>query len=207
MGVDSVIGIDLSGLTAGARGRTAAVEIVLSGASLRLGERFVVPRGRRGDRLLVEWIEARRPEVVAIDAPLSLPHSVGCTVPGCARCALGSAEYLERDVDRAARRHGGGMPTVMLAAIAFRGIYLARILRARGYEVIETYPAAAFRSFGAGRDLDQRRAVLERRLGPLPTMTGDELDATCASLAASHYAKGTAPAIEGADGAIWLPGR
>lgn len=200
VGVDSVIGIDLSGLTSGARGRTVAVHLFLE-TPLRLGERFVAPRRLRGDRILVEWIDERRPRVIAIDAPLTLPHSILCADPRCMRCELGSAEYLARDVDRLA----SGMPTAMLAAIAFRGIYLARKLRERGYEVIETYPAASFRTMGAGSGPIDRAWALERRLGPLPPMTTDEFDATCAALVAGDYATGTAQAIERADGAIWMP--
>jgi hypothetical protein len=65
--------------------------------------------------------------VVAIDAPLILPHSMTCVEPDCPRCAPGTAAYLARDQDRLA----GGMPTAMMAAIALRGIYLARMLRGR----------------------------------------------------------------------------
>lgn len=62
-----------------------------------------------------------------------LPHSVTCEQPGCVRCSPDQTTYLGRDVDALA----GGMPTVMISGIAYRGIYLARRLRARGYEVIE----------------------------------------------------------------------
>jgi predicted nuclease with RNAse H fold len=64
---------------------------------------------------------------VAIDAPLSLPHSVTCGLRDSPRCAPGQADDLTRDVDALA----DGMSTSRLAAIAFRGIYLARILRER----------------------------------------------------------------------------
>jgi len=200
--VDSVVGIDLSGLTSGARGHTVAAELFLE-IPLRLGERFIAPRGLRGDRLLVDWLDARRPRVIAIDAPLTLPHSVICVTSDCPRCEVGSAEYLARDVDRLA----GGMPTAMLAAIAFRGIYLARALRSRGYEVIEAYPAAAYRAMGAeGKTYEERAALLSRRIaGGIIPEDADAVDATCAALVAADRAGGAHDGrITGDDGRIWV---
>jgi len=199
--VDSVVGIDLSGLTSGARGHTVAAELFVE-TPLRLGERFIAPRGLRGDRLLVEWIEGRRPRVIAIDAPLTLPHSVLCSDAECPRCDLGSAEYLARDVDRLA----GGMPTAMLAAIAFRGIYLARVLRDRGYEVIEAYPAAAYRAMGAaGKAYEERAALLVDRVGAFDWTITDEVDAVCSAIVAADYAaRRHERAIRGDDGEIWV---
>ena len=199
--MDSVVGIDLSGLTSGARGHTVAAELFLE-MPPRLGERFIAPRGLRGDRLLIQWIDARRPRVIAIDAPLTLPHSILCVDPSCTRCELGSAEYLARDVDH----HAGGMPTAMLAAIAFRGIYLARKLRERGYEVIETYPAAAYRAMGAtGKTYEERAALLTALIGAFGWTITDEVDAVCSAIVAGDYAAG---AHEGVvrrdDGEIWV---
>ena len=199
--MDSVVGVDLSGLTSGARGHTVAAELFLE-TPLRLGERFIAPRGVRGDQLLGEWIDERRPRVIAIDAPLTLPHSVLCVDSDCPRCELGSAEYLARDVDRLA----AGMPTAMLAAIAFRGIYMARKLRERGYEVIETYPAAAYRAMGAtGKTYDERAALLMDRAGAFQWTIADEVDAVCSALVAANYVAGRHEgAICGDDGTIWL---
>ena len=202
--MDSVVGIDLSGLTYGARGRTVAAHLYLE-MPLRLGEPLVVPRQLKGDRILVEWIEKRRPRVVAIDAPLTLPHGILCDVSDCPRCELGSADYLARDVDRLA----GGMPTAMLAAIAFRGIYLARKLRERGYEVIETYPRASLRALGAmetsKKDPARAAAVLSKRVEGVATSDPDELDAIAAALAAADYLRMPRPEpIEASDGTIWI---
>lgn len=200
--MDSVVGIDLSGLTSGARGRTVAAQLLLE-TPLRRGDRFIAPRGLVGDRLLVEWIDERRPRVIAIDAPLTLPHSVLCAGSDCSRCGLGSAEYLARDVDRLA----GGMPTAMLAAIAFRGIYLARVLRDRGYEVIEAYPAAAYRAMGAtGKSYEERAVLVSRRIGmAIDPSCHDAVDATCAALVAADRAAGEHDGlIPGEDGQIWV---
>jgi predicted nuclease with RNAse H fold len=201
--VDCVVGIDLSGVSGGTRGRTAAACIALE-TPLRLADRLIVPRGAKGDRILLEWTDQRKPRVVAIDAPLSLPHSVTCADPGCPRCQPGAANYLGRDVDSLV----GGMPTVMLAAIAFRGIYLARMLRGRGYEVIETYPAGSYAAMGITRDqLAKGSRVGGYDLEPFSSTIPDEVDAVCAALAAVSLTRGYGSVVGGRDGEIVLAGK
>ena len=202
--VDSVVGIDLSGLSGSTKGRTVAAQIALE-ERLRLLDIVAIRRGIRGDRDLVDWIDERRPRVIAIDAPLTLPHSVFCEISGCPRCLPGAASYLRRDVDRLA----AGMPTAMLAAIAFRGIYLARTLRDRAFEVIETYPRASLRELGVmGSHRTNSPAIaaaLGRRVEGVATSDPDELDAIAAALAAADYLRQPRPKpIEAADGVIWI---
>lgn len=96
------------------------------------------------------------------------------------------------------------MSTSRLAAIAFRGIFLARILRERGVVVIETYPRAVFQVLGAdersGKDPPAARQALTDRISGVTTDEADELATIAAALAAAEYA---ARAIDGADGTIW----
>lgn len=196
------MGIDLSGISRSTRGRTVAAQLVVANPP-RLLELLTVTSGLAGDRELVTWVVERHPLVVAIDAPLTLPHSVLCTKNACPRCEPGSGEYLSRDVDRLV----AGMPTAMLAAIAFRGIYLARMLRERGVVVIETYPRAVFRALGVGEtsrlNPTAARRALTNRISGVTTSQPDELDAIAAALAAAEYAT---RAIDGADGTIWRVG-
>jgi predicted nuclease with RNAse H fold len=99
------------------------------------------------------------------------------------------------------------MPAVMLAAISFRGIYLAHRLRELGCEVVETYPAASYRAMGAvGKTYDERALLLARRLGTLDRADRDSIDAACAALAAADHAAGRAGKIEADDETIWLAG-
>jgi predicted nuclease with RNAse H fold len=201
----SVVGVDLSGLSGSTRGRTWAAELAL-GRPTQLVSTVRIGRGVAGDRELVEWITSRQPLVVAIDAPLTLPHSIVCEDTDCPRCALGAASYLERDTDKLARADGGAMPFVMLAAIAFRGIYLARVLGQLGIQVIETYPAAAYRAMGlVDRDYGARAAALVERIGPFEWREPDEVDAICAAVVANDYVTSRGRKIEGVDGVIWLP--
>jgi predicted nuclease with RNAse H fold len=201
----SVVGVDLSGLSGSTRGRTWAAELAL-GQAPRLVNSVRIGRGVAGDLELVDWIVERRPVVVAIDAPLTLPHSIGCEDADCPRCAVGAASYLERDVDGLARAEGGAMPFVMLAAIAFRGIYLAKVLARLGIDVIEAYPAAAYRAMGLiDRSYQARAAALAGRVGQLTWREPDEVDAICAALTAADYATPRGRRFEGVDGVIWLP--
>jgi predicted nuclease with RNAse H fold len=131
------------GLSRATKGRTVAAHVTIEDP-LRLVELVTIRPGLRDDIDLIDWIRHRRPVVVGIDAPLSLPHSVSCEANDCERCEPGQADYMARDVDRMA----GGMPTVMLAAIAFRGMYLARLLRSIGLDVIEVYPGATYSAWG-----------------------------------------------------------
>ena len=199
--MDSVFGIDLSGISRSAVGRTVVAEVVLE-ARPRLVALYPIGRGLSGDREIVDLVAERRPLVVAIDAPLSLPHGVTCRDPRCGRCEPGLGSYLTRDVDTLA----GGMSTSQLAPIAFRGIFIARVLgeRAPGLAVIETYPRAVLRALGlhdgSGRDPSGAAAALARLVDGVSTTQPDELDAIAAALAAAQYA---ARAVVGLDGTIW----
>ena len=202
--MDSVVGVDLSGISGSTKGRTVAAQIALEERP-RLLDIVTIRRGIKGDRDLVDWIDERRPRVIAIDAPLTLPHSVFCGMSGCPRCLPGAASYLRRDVDRLA----AGMPTAMLAAIAFRGIYLARTLRGRAYEVIETYPRASLRALGVmgshRMNSPAIAAALTGRVEGVATTDPDELDAIAAALTAADFLRQPKPEpIEGLDGVIWI---
>ncbi len=115
------------------------------------------------------------------------------------------------------------MPMVMVAAIAFRAIFLRRLLEREGIRVIETWPAGALRRI---QGVDERvpshldaatraRLVLRRVDDPgqqlqqqgLPL---DVLDAVAAALAAWAEATGRSHRVEvdgwPDEGSIVLPG-
>jgi len=206
--VDSVVGIDLSGVSRTTIGQTALSQLSLEERPRLLDRRLFARGERHADATLIDWIAERRPLVVAIDAPLTLPHSLGCELVDCPRCRPGSAQYLMRDVDRMV----GGMSTAQLASIAFRGAYLARIIRGLGSEAIETYPAGVLRDLGLTAQVDRRDqaridAALEPLVGAYVPGTPDEQHAVCAALVAADYARGVAVPKLGDDGVIWLAGQ
>jgi predicted nuclease with RNAse H fold len=196
--VGTVVGIDLSGVSRGTKGRTAAARLGLGPIPVLEDLRTFLPKVAT-DRLIVEWVTHPMPAVVAIDAPLSLPHSVLCQERGCPRCVAGEGRYIARDVDGLA----GGMPTVMLAAIAFRGMHLARLLRDLGLTVIETYPGAAYRRWAEPGA--PRADILRPRVTGYRADSADECDAIAAALVAADHSCGEAVPVEGADGTIWVP--
>lgn len=193
----TVVGIDLSGVSRATKGRTVGARLVLR-PEPELDDLRTFPPGVSSDRSIVDWVVGASPRIVAIDAPLSLPHSVLCAETGCPRCVAGAGEYVARDVDRLA----GGMATVMLAAIAFRGMHLARVLRDRGLRVIETYPGAAYRRWGM--DCMDRAGVLRPQVRGYRADSADECDAIAAGLVAAEIVNGTAEEVSGQDGSIWL---
>ena len=203
--MDSVVGIDLSGVSRTTIGQTALAQLSVEERPRLLDRRLFARGERHADATLIDWITARRPLVVAIDAPLTLPHSLGCELLDCPRCQPGTAQYLMRDVDRMV----GGMSTAQLASIAFRGAYLARIIRGLGIEAIETYPARVLRDLGLTTQAERRDSgridkVLEQRVVGYVSGTSDEQHAICAALVAADYAAGAAISTIGSDGVIWL---
>ena len=167
-----VAGVDLGGKTTGrtsvavARGTPGARPAVRILREDAAGE--PLPR-LAGVRRLTDAIRATGATTVGVDAPLSLPHPLTCGDPDCSRCfpADGSdADYASRAADRAALWTGAGhtvspMPTAMLGAITFRGVYLRRALERAGLEVVETWPRGIYES-------------LDPDAPPLPRVSEDE---------------------------------
>jgi predicted nuclease with RNAse H fold len=186
-------------------------------------------QGKNGDQNLARALVEGRPTATALDAPLQLPHAVQCEKKDCERCFPEDGEpasYSTRELERVARWRDlsetmrGPMPMVMVAAIAFRAIHLARVLDRQGISVIETWPMAVYRALEkrAGHhtakslDADARRSLLETAVDGLSTLPADvstdQLDAIAAAYAAWAYATGQAlsiPRHPGDEGAIWMP--
>ena len=202
-------GIDLSGRT---KGTTALAWV--EGDPPRVVE-VVADRGLRENDELARRCLERAPEVVAIDAPLSLPHVVTCTKRDCPRCAP-DARYGSREVDGKSAWAKIGhvekppMPTVMLAAIAFRAIHLRRLLQPRAH-VIETWPMGTYRALARGEPHgdtgdDWRRRLLEA-LGLVVEGSTDRLDAVAAAYAGWRWLNGSAALVEADGDEIWIATR
>ena len=202
-------GIDLSGRTTG----TTALAWV-EGDPPRVVE-VVADRGLRDNAELARRCLDRGPDVVAIDAPLSLPHAVTCTDPECERCFAPDARHGSRAVDGkdawAAIGHDEKppMPMAMLAAIAFRAIHLRRLLAE--VEVIETWPMGTYRALARGEPPGDTGDAWRRRLlaacGLEVTGDTDRLDAVAAAYAGWCALKGCATRVEADGDAIWIASR
>ena len=223
-----VAGVDLSGRTVGATA-VAALQ-----GNVDEQPRVVVLDARtdlRDDRTLSGVLYELRPTIVALDAPLKLPHAVVCTNDVCPRCfpSDGSVPAVAgRDLESATgwtAVHLGRppMPLVMLAGIAFRGIYLARLLRRSGLDVIETWPMGVYRrilslsgptAFEDGGDAWRRQLVsrvvhdVDERCPAGTKSERDQLDAVAAAFAAWCFAIDRYELIDGGcedEGAIVIP--
>lgn len=169
----TVVGIDLAGKTT--RRTVMAVGSGPAGSqpSFELVSR--TPEGRALPDVsgLADLIIGFSPDLVAIDAPLTLPHQVVCRHDACPRC-FGQEEtgsYTMRAADQADRwvaighREKPPMPTAMLAPVAFRAIYLNRLLAARHVAVIETWPTGVLRALGAAASTPPKRRSRLLRMG------------------------------------------
>ena len=93
---------------------------------------------------LMEVLEAHRPELIAIDAPLSLPQGLDCLEEECP-CASVLGQKGRTCEQELARMHIGCFFTTkrsIIKSLIYRGLNLSRDLEARGHRVIEVYPYA-----------------------------------------------------------------
>jgi len=159
-------------------------------------------------------------ELVAIDAPLSLPEGLCCLEESCS--CQPKAEVKGRSCERELARRG--IPCYfttkksIIKAMVYRGIRLKAELEAMGYEVIEVYPYASkvrlFGKFIPAKSRTAGLAFLKRRIsGLLPNISAyvdgfnhHFCDAAIAAYTAFLHWQGKTQLIgEVEEGAIWLP--
>lgn len=146
-----------------------------------------------------------KPDVVAVDAPLTLPK-------GRRSIDDASGPHL-RECDRALLKMGIRFFPVTLGPMRMltaRGIRLRSELERLGFNVIEVYPGGAQDLLGIprkSRGLEGLRRGLEKLgvKGLSERMTGDELDAVTAAYVGLLYLKGEALVLRGVDGMMVMP--
>jgi predicted nuclease with RNAse H fold len=159
-----------------------------------------------GDGEILRSLENDKPEIIAIDAPLSLPKG---------RKSIGVRDrHHFRECDLELRRLGIRFFPITLGPMRMltkRGMSLkrkiARLLpKAR---VIEAYPGAAYDLLGAKRKNKKSIRSLFRRFAlriPTRALSQDELDGICCALVGRMFAKGDAAAIgDAGEGSIIIP--
>jgi predicted nuclease with RNAse H fold len=160
------------------------------------------------------------PEVIAIDAPLSLPLGLSSLDEGCLRQAsvAKKGRVCERELLRL------GIPCYftteksIIKKMVYRGIELKNVLCQAGFKVIEVYPyASKVRLFGRGiprKTCSMGLAFLRAHLGKILVGLGPHLatldhnlcDAAVAAYTASLYGRGKVDAIgNNREGLIYLP--
>lgn len=185
-----VVGVDLAG---SAKGRT--------GWAFAQGDASWTAALRTDEEILARTLDAR-PDLVSIDAPLSLPSgrlTVGDDDPGRARFGI------MRECERELKRRGvNTYPALIrsMQALTARGIALAAELRSLGVPVIESFPGAMQDILGIprkGLSLDMlKQAVGEYGLaGPWQDQpaTHDEIDALCCAIVGQMFWAGRYEAL------------
>lgn len=157
------------------------------------------------DEEIIHSIEHSKPEIIAIDAPLSLPKG---------RKSLEQRSPIHlRECDRELlKRRIRFFPVTLgpMRKLTARGIRLRKILEKKGFKVIEVYPGGAQDVLGIPRKqhgLDKLRKGLQkmRIKGLSERMTHDELDAVTSALVGKMFLEDRTETFGKIDGQIVMP--
>lgn len=151
---------------------------------------------------ILDAIRHAQPDLVPIDAPLSLPK-------GRRTIHDRSGEHL-RGCDRELLRRGIRFFPITLGPMRMlteRGLALKKKLGAMGCRAVECYPGAAQDVWGLPRQHRDRNRLLAglRKLGMQglnKTATGDELDAATAALVGRQFLLGRGHMLGGKNGIL-----
>ncbi len=187
----TILGIDLGG----ALQATTGYAVLTGKRKPRIVAAGIIERANSADIAegrLLELLDDHKPDLVAIDSPLSLPPCLVCPSfcqgPDPDRCELRSAQLIwrtggnpltERLCEVQLRQEFGGskpQPTMRIAQFAVRGVALSRRLRAQRAErgeaerpaLIEVYPTGSLSRWGLPdkkreeAQWDYRRKILKR---------------------------------------------
>ncbi len=187
-----VVGIDLAGSP-----RRPTGLCVLHGLKARTQVAY-------GDEEILRAVEQAKPDLVPIDAPLSLP-------PGRKSIHDRTGEHL-RECDRELRRRKIRFFPITLGPMRMlteRGLALKAKIEAMGFSVVECYPGAAQDLWHIPRQHRDRAGLLHGLAnlgvkGLTAQMTGDELDAVTAALVGRWFLTGKGEML-GGDSGILVP--
>jgi hypothetical protein len=185
-----VVGVDLAGSP-----RRPTGICVLRGTNAKTHIAFA-------DEDILELIQHARPDLVPMDAPLTLPI-------GRRTIHERSGEHL-RECDRELlRRKIRFFPITLgpMRMLTERGMMLKEKIAFMGYRAIECYPGAAQDVWGIPRQHHDLKGLLHglKQLGlkGLTTkMTSDELDAVTAALVGRMFLMGSGEMLGGEDGIL-----
>lgn len=145
-------------------------------------------KGKDADLMILSLVEELNPDLVAIDAPLSLP-GVYTGIEGC-------SDYFYRECDKLTK----AMSPMFLGGLTARAMKLAAKLKAEGIQVIEAYPVKAGNDLGLKRfgyrdkqpDLDGLFRELHLKTGidlcRYEKLNGHQIDAALALHIGRKYA-------------------
>jgi predicted nuclease with RNAse H fold len=204
------VGLDL---TTSPKRRTACAVL---DAELRLQDRVL----QGNDEEIAVFVEAYRPALVAIDAPLSLPLGLCCLEGTCSCQPVSPRKGRQCERELSALGIGCYYTTKrsIIKGMVYRGIGLKADLEGRGQTVIEIYPyASKARLLGslpkkttvAGRQALQKG--LQRLIHSIPSpqedlLSHDTLDALLAAYTGFLYHCGETEALgDPLEGLLHIP--
>ncbi len=144
------------------------------------------------DDELFSWVEKGKPDLVAVDAPLTLP-------PGRKSMEERTGQHFRPCDEELRRRKIPFFPITLgpMRTLTERGIFIRKRLEVDGYRVIEVYPGGAqdiWKIPRAKRDLSGLRTGLSRLgiKGLELECTAHELDAAAGALVGRLFLQGKA---------------
>lgn len=186
-----IVGIDL----AGSEKRPTGLSI-LAGKQVEV---FIVYTNKR----IIETVKKVRPELIAIDAPLSLPKG---------RKSIDEKNNIHfRECDLELRRLRIRFFPITLGPMRMltkRGMKLKKKLKTLKTKVIEVYPGATYDIYGVKRKNKKDIITWIKKMGFFfnnTQPTYDELDAVTCAITGALYLKGRAACIGKEDGNIIIP--
>ena len=154
---------------------------------------------------IIEKTQNNQPEIIAIDAPLSLP-------PGRKTIEDRSGGHLRENDRELLRRKIKFFPITLgpMRKLTTRGIKLRLVFETKGFSVIEAYPGGAQDVLGIPRKqrgLDKLMAGLEALgiAGLKSGLSDHELDAATCAYVGKLFLEGKAVAYGPVDDAIIMP--
>lgn len=157
-----------------------------------------------GDEDILDSMSQAQPDLVPIDAPLSLPR-------GRKTIHDRSGEHF-RECDRELQRRGIRFFPITLGPMRMlteRGLLLKEKIETMGYRAVECYPGAAQDVWGIPRQHRDLKGLLTglKELGVrglTEAVSGDELDAVTAALVGRWFLLGKGEML-GGEGGIVMP--
>jgi predicted nuclease with RNAse H fold len=165
-------------------------------------------------------LEERRPEVVSIDAPLTLPKGLHCLEESCACAPANGRKGRMGEVELAQMGIGCFFTSKksIIKPLIYRGMKIRQLLEGKGYKVIEVYPyATKVMVFGDQMPSKNKPEALEFLRSKLPclvpgadgfskSLNHDKCDAILTAYTAHLYLKGETDSLGSEEeGAIAVP--
>jgi uncharacterized protein YprB with RNaseH-like and TPR domain/predicted nuclease with RNAse H fold len=148
------------------------------------------------DEDIIARVQEVKPSIISIDSPLNLPKGRCCPSDACECRKHG----IMRECERILKSRGINVYPCLIPSmqnLTMRGIRLSKLLREKGYEVIESYPGAAQDILGLPRKRVDLRALeidlMSMGIKPISTrkiITHDEIDALTSALVGYFYQAG-----------------